>query len=141
MNVQSNMVIRVRVVVDSLNNIRRWCRNPKTRVGDLRINSWVEVVYQAGRIAQSVERSANNAVVLGSSPSMTNFFCSLWFCSCQYCVQFRLSQKRSFSSFFTCITYVDAGSLFIYIVVQNLFYRLLISVIITVIIIAIFIAS
>ena len=25
-----------------------------------------------GRIAQSVERSANNAVVLGSSPSMTN---------------------------------------------------------------------
>ena len=26
-----------------------------------------------GRIAQSVERSANNAVVLGSSPSMTNF--------------------------------------------------------------------
>ncbi len=30
-----------------------------------------------GRIAQSVERSANNAVVLGSSPSMTNFFAFL----------------------------------------------------------------
>jgi hypothetical protein len=28
----------------------------------------------SGRIAQSVERSANNAVVLGSSPSMTNLF-------------------------------------------------------------------
>ena len=27
-----------------------------------------------GRIAQSVERSANNAVVLGSSPSMTKLF-------------------------------------------------------------------
>ncbi len=30
-----------------------------------------------GRIAQSVERSANNAVVLGSSPSMTIAFNSI----------------------------------------------------------------
>ncbi len=30
-------------------------------------------LFMEGRIAQSVERSANNAVVLGSSPSMTSF--------------------------------------------------------------------
>ena len=31
-------------------------------------------VDRSGRIAQSIERSANNAVVLGSSPSMTKSF-------------------------------------------------------------------
>ena len=37
---------------------------------------WVDVddMFICGRIAQSVERSANNAVVLGSSPSMTISF-------------------------------------------------------------------
>ena len=47
-----------------------------------------------GRIAQSVEHGANNARVLGSSPSMTNLFAHFRLYRQIYCIFFTFSNDH-----------------------------------------------